>query len=242
MKLLIDIGNSRLKWALVDQGQLVPGENHAHLRQPESVLSRLPELEPEAIWIASVAGADLETGIDQVLRARWPLVPRFARSQAQCMGLTNVYPEPQRLGVDRWLAMLAAWSHFRRAILVVDAGTALTVDGVDGDGRHLGGLIAPGLGAAQGAVLGTTRFGGGDGDFAFGEGLGRDTQSCVRQGALLACSGAIDRAAALVAANDPVQLITGGDAGLLLPFLHGGWQHRPLLVLEGLAVLADQEP
>lgn len=240
MKLLIDVGNSRLKWACWDGRALTQGGTELHGRRPDTVLERLPPIDADAIWIASVAGAEADARIERVLRQRRSLTPRFAHAQAEALGLRNAYADPARLGVDRWLVLLAAWSQTPRPLIAVDAGTALTVDAVDGEGWHLGGLIAPGLHTAQAAVLGATRFDRGETDADFLSGFGRDTASCVRQGALFACLGAIDRAARS-AGEAPLRFITGGDAEQLLPHLGQGWQHRPQLVLEGLALLADAD-
>lgn len=238
MKLLVDIGNTRLKWAFAHDGRVPPSQAAMHGGEPAQVLAQLPVQPVDAVWIAHVTGAQHEAAIDAAILARYGVSPRYARSAPDWQGLQNRYAEPQRLGVDRWLAMLAAWSQSRGSFCVVDAGTALTADCADRDGRHLGGFIAAGLHTHERAVLGATRFATRDADAVYGGGLGHDTETCVRQGAMLACLGAIDRAAA-IAGPDAVRLITGGDAPRLLPHLPGDWQHHPDLVLEGLLALAD---
>lgn len=238
MKLLIDIGNTRLKWALAGPaGELQHARAVPHEGDPVRALAQLPEAQVDDIWLAQVTGAEQEARIDVALHARYGCSPVHARSTAQWRGLHNAYREPHRLGVDRWLVMVAAWARQPGAFCVVDAGTALTVDCVAADGRHLGGIITAGLHAQQRAVLGATRFATRDAALAYDGGLGADTEACVRQGAMLACLGAIDRACAL-AGPDAVRLITGGDAHLLSPHLPAGWTHRPDLVLEGLLALA----
>ena len=136
------------------------------------------------------------------------------------------------VGADRWLAMLGAWAQARGACVVVDAGTALTVDIIDSGGRHRGGIIAAGLHTSRAALLGATRFATRDAPPPEHAGLGTDTESCVDQGALLSCLGAIDRAAA--AEPQARRFITGGDARRLLPHLGADWDLQSDLVLRGL--------
>jgi len=240
VNLLLDIGNSRIKWARRSGpgAPLEAGEAIAHEGDLPTALSALPNSGLRSVGISHVLGSAREEALTEAVFTRFGLRPWFARSVAEARGLRNAYREPERLGVDRWLAMLGAWQFAARAWVVADAGTALTVDLIDARGQHLGGLIAAGLMTAQGALLGATRFPTRDFDRIGIAGLGRDTESCVRQGVLQSVLGAIDRAAAL-APNDAACIITGGDAETLLPSLGARWSYRPLLVLEGLAAAQD---
>lgn len=255
MKLLVDIGNTRLKWALGAQGALLETGASAHAGAPADALRTLlgqwPAGRFEGVWIAHVTGADHEAALRAAAQMQGAGPLHFARSLAAHAGLLSAYSEPQRLGVDRWLAMLAVWTQQPGASVIVDAGTALTVDCVDEQGHHLGGLIAAGLSAQRQAILGSTRFAVAD-HAAYAayasERIGRDTERCVLQGALQACVGAVERAAAVLPAARRV--LTGGDAPLLAAALGaawaGGsepaWEYRPQLVLEGLLRLAESAP
>ncbi|WP_028080886.1 type III pantothenate kinase [Solimonas soli] len=238
MKLLIDIGNTRLKWALARDGRFVDHGAVVHGGEPARVIAQLPAAAFDAVWVSHVTGAAHETALIDATRSRYGQAPRFARSTAEWHGLRNAYREPERLGVDRWLAMIAAWQAHRGAAVIANAGTALTVDVIAADGQHSGGIIAAGLAAQQRAVLGSTRFDvgafGADEDAA----LGTDSQSCVRQGALLACRGAVEYVEAL-APDDAIRWLTGGDAHVLAAGLHRKWRHEPQLVLDGLLVYAE---
>lgn len=238
--LLLDIGNSRVKAARANptlaQIEALPATAH------DGVIDMALAAYDEAgrtgpVWVSHVLGPEREVQIAHAIQSRWNQAPRFARTSSNLGDLRNAYREPERLGVDRWLVMLAAWQTERRALVVVDAGTALTADVVDASGQHQGGFIAAGLQTAQRAVLGATRFATRDLHAVFDGGLGRDTEACVRQGAMLACLGAVDRAAT-IAGPGASRWITGGDAETLLPYLSGNWQHRPMLVLEGLLAMA----
>lgn len=234
--LLLDIGNSRLKWAEVRDGRLHYGDALAHGGDAAATITRIPLPSVDAVWAAQVLGPAQETALVAAVRARWGLAPRLARSSARLGALVNAYAEPERLGVDRWLALVALQREAPGAFAVASAGTALTLDVVADGGQHRGGFIAPGLHTAQQATLGATRFATRDLRQPYGDGLGRDTESCVRQGALLACVGALERGSAGLPPTAR-RVLTGGDAATLLPLLPG-WQERPHLVLEGLLAMA----
>ena len=237
MILLIDIGNSRLKWALWDGATLSPAVAIDHQGDPAMVIGRLPNRKLSAVWVAHVMGAGHEDAINNAVRARFAFDAHFARSCAEYLGLKCAYADATRLGVDRWLMLLAAWREVHDACCVVSAGTALTFDAIDAEGQHQGGFIAPGLSAMLKATLGSTRFATFELGSDYQDGLGRDTETCVRQGAFLAALGAIERG--LLAAGTPdVRLACGGDAAVLLPHLGETWQQRDDLVLRGLLVLA----
>ena len=248
-QLLIDVGNSRLKWALAgfDFGLAATGTARltqrgaqAHRGDPAAafaaIAAQIPSA-PNAVWFANVAGAAVAAQLQQAVQQRWQLLAQQAQVVDGQGGLRLAYAQPQRLGVDRWLMMQALWMQHRRAFAVVSAGTALTFDAVDAQGRHLGGVIAPGLTTMQTAVLGATRFEAAGPDQQFDAGLGADTEACVRQGALHACAGLIDRLAARYAESQVQAVLTGGDADVLAPHLALRWTPRADLVLEGLLAL-----
>lgn len=239
MKLLIDIGNTRLKWAWLRDGALGATQAAVHDGAPARCISELPHEPVDDVWISSVMGSAHEAAIGDAVRTRFGLAPQFARTRAEWRGLRNAYREPERLGVDRWLTMIAAWHRQRGAAAIASAGTALTVDLVSADGQHRGGIIAAGLGSQLRTMLATTRFPTRNLDGTpFRDVLGDDTESCVRQGALFACIGAIEQVARHA---DPgaLCLLTGGDAPALQIALDTKWEHRPQLVLEGLQALAS---
>ena len=237
MMLLLDVGNSRLKWAVARGARLSAVRAVAHHGRPARLLRRLAAAGVQSVWMAHVVGP-LERELVAAVRARFGVAPRIVRTQKRCAGLRIAYRDPARLGVDRWLAMLALWSATHRPFCVAVAGTALTFDAVDARGRHRGGLIAPGLGAAWGAVRGTTRFALPARPSRFTRGLGADTDACVRQGALYACAGLVERAARGAAGR---RYLGGGDARTLRPHLDGNWMVKENLVLEGLLAYAREQ-
>lgn len=239
--LLLDIGNSRLKWAAIPalDAALPPAQALAHDGVPADAITALAAAwrgaPPQAVYIAHVTGGAHEVSLARAVQQAMRRLPQFARSAESCAGLISTYADPGRLGVDRWLAMLAMWARTRQAFCVASAGTALTFDAVSDSGQHQGGVIAPGLATMIDATLGRTRFAVGAMDAGFETGLGRDTEACVRQGALHAAAGLLDR---LAARHPGSKVLAGGDAGTLQPHLVGDWHIEPDLVLQGLAVWA----
>jgi type III pantothenate kinase len=235
--LWLDIGNTRLKWRLPLAGTTPETGAAEHGGDPAAALAALTlpdDLRGNVGWAANVTGATHEAALLKVARERFGLELRFAAVRTECAGLKVGYADPSRLGVDRWLQMLALWSERPDAFVVASAGTALTFDAVDVSGQHLGGIIAPGLLTAQQAVLGATRFFARGPDEAYSPGLGNDTEACVRQGALHACAGLLERLSERYANAGVRQVIGGGDAETLLSHLRPGWQQRMDLVFAGL--------
>lgn len=249
MTLLLDVGNTRLKWAQLVDGRL--GARGALLHRgvtPQAWVAALDSVagEPRAIAVANVAGPGIAHAIGEWALARFGLRPRFLRAAAQAGGVINAYREPETLGVDRWLGLVGAWRRVQGPLVCIAAGTALTVDAVDAGGRHLGGLIVPGYPLMTDALLKhTSEIAPGvarapaDADGLFG----RNTAAAVEQGALnaLAALGAraIDATARRVGAM-PRVFVGGGDSARLLPLLERPAELAPDLVLEGLALVAGE--
>lgn len=238
MILEIDLGNTRAKWRLMDGRQAVA---RGVFVQGNSLEKMLPCENIDRIKVVSVASHS----ILQALRAQLSLLGvelEMALSAKTTAGVSNGYAQPERLGVDRWSAVVAAYQQRRSAVLVVDAGSALTVDAVDASGVHLGGYITPGLGLMRNSLLqntGGVRFE--RNSYDLGVSFACNTDDAVSAGLLASSVGAVLVALAeaekiLVSGFDVV--MTGGDAGLIEPFLpemtSGSITVVPELVLDGL--------
>lgn len=230
--LYLDVGNSACKWRLVSPGGRQQGSFYH--QDGWSALATLPR--PERVWVASVAGAARNQALAQAVEAAFGLIPDFYVSGRNALGVTNAYAEPARLGVDRWLGVVEGYVR-HGANIVVDAGSALTVDAVDAAGRHLGGYIVPGLGMMRKSLLSGTadvRF-----DAPVWDGLapGVNTAEAVDRGVLrMTVAFVTDAVVALrqQLADTCTTIVTGGDAPLLLPLLDITTQHHADLVLDGL--------
>jgi type III pantothenate kinase len=248
MRLLLDLGNTRMKWALMLQpdGWLTQGAldwQDGFLPALESALAGLPM--PETIVAASVVDDAREAQIAEVVRRRFGREPIWLRTPAAACGVRNAYAEPQRLGVDRFLAMVAAYADGYAPCVVASAGTALTLDALAADGRHLGGLIAPGPLLMQRSLLEATARVRPERVGEILE-LADNTADAVASGCWQAAAALIERFASRMAptleatgGESPTLILGGGDAATLQPLLTMPAQMTRDGVLRGLAVWAN---
>ena len=245
MKLLADIGNTRVKWACADNETLSGHGAFTYTRDalPGLLESHWRELaRPEQVCLASVAAPAVAAQARGFVRAAWNLDARQAATERERAGLRNGYDDAAALGVDRWLAMLAAWSRYRKPLCVIDSGTALTVDIVLADGQHAGGFILPGLSLMAAALERETHGIRGDREPAPRLEFGRSTEACIGNGFAFALAGLLERCFGKTGEEqgaEPVTVITGGAAQLALPLLPGRPVHEPHLVLQGLNLIPD---
>jgi type III pantothenate kinase len=233
--LQLDVGNSAIKWRLRDGRAELDRGTISREAGP-----RLPDLRqvPRAVWVASVAGSVYEEALRDAVDKRWGVSAWFARAEARACGVTNSYASPDRMGVDRWLAMIAAWERVGAAVCVVDAGSALTIDFLDGGGRHRGGYILPGLAMMERALLeGTDRVRFGD---APRDALspGDSTETAVLNGLQLGQVGAVELALSRYGEGDAL-VFTGGNGAVTMRLLGRGGDFVEDLVLDGLAVVGS---
>ena len=226
----IDMGNTRTKWR--------SGGEHGALPAPQLPTLQTP---PCRVRVATVLRNQDE--IAAAVRHRYGVGAEFAATAACLGGVRCGYREPERLGVDRWLALVAAWRQVRTDTVVVGAGTAVTVDFVQANGRHEGGYIAPGLGLMRDALTQRTAnirlSSSASAADACGHEVPSDTTSAVLAGTatmLVAFAQAAIERFAVRRAAQPTIFVTGGDAARLVDGLARPAQHRPHLVLDGLAI------
>lgn len=249
--LLFDVGNTRLKWGLLDKGRIARSGSVTHEKLHEAGFSALTARLPrdvDRILASNVAGASFATRLSGVMGIHCKREVHFARAEREAFGLTNSYKRPRRIGVDRWVAMIGARAEFASALCVIDAGTAVTVDAVDREGQHLGGIIVPGLGLmADSLHLNTSDIPAAKRSAAVTasgmQTFADSTEVGVQNGALTAICGAVDRSVRTLRAAGyrPKVVLTGGDASRILSHLDATVFHRPNLVLQGLAFMAQSE-
>ena len=234
MILAVDAGNTRIKWGLHDGGTWlakgwVATADAARLGEAWRELAA-----PDKIVASNVAGPGVRALLAEAC-GRWPVEIQWAVAvESQC-GVRNGYENPAQLGSDRWAALIAACAIAPEGCVVVNAGTAMTVDALSADGVFLGGMIVPGLAAMRRALAESTAAveveGGGFRVFP------AKTADAVCSGALSAMAGAVERMAGALSGKqgrEPVRLLSGGDAERLLPLLSGKTAIVDNLVLEGL--------
>ncbi|HET7370615.1 MAG TPA: type III pantothenate kinase [Gammaproteobacteria bacterium] len=242
MNLLIDLGNSRIKWAWSDgSGLRDRGAARYGGRPLAEVLEPMASDEaPRRVVVASVAARTINDELTIWLRGRYHLAPTLLRAEAAAFGVRNAYKEPARLGVDRWAALIGARHRTDDDVCVIDCGTAITVDLLDAGGQHRGGLIGPGILTMRRALYGATAGIPDEGEGAVTP-LATDTRSAVTAGSLYAAAAFVERAHAEMereCGRALTCLMTGGDATVLQPLLQMQYERVPDLVLEGLAVVA----
>jgi type III pantothenate kinase len=270
MFLLIDAGNSSIKWNVYDapskQFQLPP---QAFLWRTDDLTTLLDRHwgglnSIDEVLIANVAGHAVELGVQQWLtqnrlnkkgqlqkrpHSRGLEATRIT-TQSQAFGVRNAYKDPSQLGVDRWLAILAAAKlQPAQNLCCVSCGTAITVDTLTAQGDYRGGLIIPGPQLMKKALLQQTH----------GVKIGLDpvndkqtglspftdsTGAAVNHGVLTAAVGFIDRAINEIESElggEVTKIITGGDAQTIRAHSRNAFVYEPELVLKGLALYADEK-
>jgi len=242
MILEVDVGNSALKWRVIN----AQGDVLARGRSLLTASNMLYELSVEfpsvrVARVSCVAKADVRERLGACIFDLWGVRSRFAETKKWFSGLSIAYDAPARLGVDRWLAMLAAFHEVGGPVCVFDCGSAVTVDSVEAGGVHKGGYIVPGLRMQRDALLNSTgqiRIEKAVDDSSLG--WGASTEEAVGYGVTRMVSGFIDELVDELLANKmpPSLFLTGGDAPLLFPLLkHSSlFEVRPELVMDGLVV------
>jgi type III pantothenate kinase len=236
--LCIDSGNSRIKWGVHDAGRWleVGFVAHADVDRLTSLARRLPQ--ETRVILANVAGDAALASIRQALTPCRPALHEV-KSASDAGGVVNLYQVPGRLGVDRWSALIGARGLTSAPCLVLMAGTATTIDTLDGDGRFLGGLILPGLDLMRRSLARDTAAL----PLAAGaySAYPRGTDDAIISGCIEAQIGAIERAFARLG-NGATCLLSGGAARVIGEHLEIPHRRVDNLVLEGLLRLARDLP
>jgi type III pantothenate kinase len=244
--LLVDIGNTRVKWAILRDGR--QGRMHAAAHENSGLalgaLVRAAPREVSRVVVVSVVDEALSHVLDTAARRRFGVTPEYIRSTKRAHGVTNSYRDVWRLGADRWVSAIGAHALASGPVVVANVGTALTIDAVSASGRHRGGAIVPGPATMVASLLNGThgirrRASGG---LAKSRSMfSTDTASALAAGSMFAAAAFIDRA--LIEAQRelkgrPQLLLTGGAAPALHRYLKSPARLVPDLVLRGLAEFA----
>jgi len=235
--LLLDIGNSRIKWMRVEAG--------GQMRQDATDISEwaglqklfAPMPQPHKILVSNVAGDNAEQQV-RAACAVWPCPVEFIISRAEQCGVHNAYDKPAQLGSDRWAALIAAWHYERAACLVVSCGTATTIDALSGKGEFLGGLILPGMEMMRRSLAaGTAKLEVTEGSWRE---FPRNTADAIFSGIIQATAGAILRQYELLAVPGARCFISGGAMDNVLHHLGLPVLKVDNLVLQGLQIIGQE--
>ncbi len=233
MNLDIDIGNTRIKWRVMDGAYVV----ERGVQLTESVRQGSPLdvgalKDIDRVRISSVAEDDIVKKLQSQCCSQLGVWPQLAEVSETAASVICGYQDYSQLGVDRWLALVAAYNKFNASVIVVDAGSAVTIDIVEAGGVHCGGYIVPGLNLMHHALWqGTTQVKVEAAQLLEIDSPGKTTQQAVDRGCLILLVAMIER---LIARNQSRLVITGGDAEQLHSALNVDAALCPELVLEGL--------
>ncbi|MCB1733581.1 MAG: type III pantothenate kinase [Gammaproteobacteria bacterium] len=244
MIVLIDVGNTAVKVASCAEGDVQPIFRARHRERGLTAVAvelLAVAAPPTEVWLASV----LSRSDTQVLRDRlqtaWACRWHHVETASAHCGVEIAYAEPDRLGVDRWLALIAAHAAYPGDKVIADLGSALTVDVLRADGKHLGGIIVPGFEAILRGLNAGTALGPVQPAQPNAPMLGVDTDSGIASGAMLALAGAVEGSVRLARERhglSPQLLITGGDAENLAKAVASPSMLDEHLVMRGLALLS----
>jgi len=248
MKLLIDAGNTRLKWCWYD-GEDLPldffSAEYEELEEKGADLFKGSGPDTDAVLVCNVAGPETEQLLNQCF-SDWDISPKYFISEARKCGVSNAYTKPEQLGVDRWMALIGAWSINQEATCIVDCGTAVTIDVLDDQGCHLGGMIVPGMELMQDSLTNQTDGILLDEDTEQDENpalLARDTGNAVMAGSVYAIVALIDRVRQDIEKELDVDLplyLSGGDVDVIESLLSCESRFEPMLIFQGM-ITADED-
>ena len=253
MLLLIDAGNSYLKWnfASAADKQLVASTQSADWESNHLINSAFTQWQDRGdisrVIMSSVVNDERNNLVFQWVKAHSPLEVELVQSQRTTLWVTNAYENPAQLGVDRWVALIACADLFpKENCIVVDCGTAMTIDTVLANGTHKGGVIFPGLQLMKNSLLGKTDIASSLVKNGFEQNkeleiFNHTTASAIQNGVLNAVVAGITSSASAMAkkCNEKVRVvITGGDAPYLLPHLSPQYHQEPDLIMKGLLAMA----
>ncbi|MEO6696478.1 MAG: type III pantothenate kinase, partial [Gammaproteobacteria bacterium] len=223
--LLLDAGNSRIKWGFLRQGIIEDTGSAAYSEYSlnDLVAAWGTSHKPARLVVSNVRGEEFAASLTACTLNAWKLSPDFITSAKNGFGVTNAYHDAEKLGADRWAALIAAHHLYSGGVCIVDCGTAITIDTLTAEGNHLGGLIMPGLTMMRRALGNQTSALPTVPEQLISEltPITGDTREAITQGVHYAAVAAVERVRADLVSRFEIQswLITGGDAERLMPLL-----------------------
>lgn len=247
MDLLIDLGNSRLKWAWSDKTLWQTGVTDLDNKSVADLLNNIgaPQGAPQKVGMVSVAADVFSRELARCVEAKWGVGVTVIRSVQEQAGVHNDYDEPGQLGSDRWAALVAARQETQSPVCVIGCGTAVTVDAMNADGEFVGGVIFPGLELLRRSLReGTAGIRVDSSRESDSTCQATSTTDSVIAGTRFGLAGAIDKIVAdhhRVLGINTRNLITGGSVGALAPLLDFPFHHVPDLVLRGVKRILEEQ-
>lgn len=243
MILTVDIGNSRIKWALWRANNIVARDVSAYaVGKSVDTFDKLfsPLEKPARIFAVCVAGDDLSQALSEWIKQRWQLNVEYLKTQKQFNNIINAYEDPGQHGVDRWAAVVAGHQSYpHSSVCVINAGTAITFDFINKNGQHLGGYILPSYVSMHAALMADTANVESTYNMQlYKHNIPDNTNDAVNQGLHKLLQAGIRELCQLAGneMDDPVQIIlTGGFSEVILDYPDmPAMIHKPDLVMQGL--------
>ena len=236
----IDSGNTHVKWGLHDGSNWL---EQGTITQDKSILLQqewksLPT--PHSIIISNVSSIETKKKLSELLSC-WKVEPEWITPLVYQGGVRNYYADPSLLGSDRWAALIAAWNWQKKGCLVVDVGTAMTVDALSDTGEFLGGIIVPGFKLMKESLTtNITTLQNQEGEFSE---FPNNTANAIHSGTVHALVGTVKRMSELffsTLGHVPKCIISGGASQQLMSELNMDASEVDNLVLEGLVLIAEE--
>jgi len=240
--LLIDVGNSRIKWAVWKNNQMMDYSVFVYCEDnlQQLLLQNLEAVPKQKVFVCSVASSQVNQIITKWIKSCWQINVEFVEAQRQQLGVVNAYHKANALGVDRWLGILAAYQRYKKAVCVIDCGTAVTLDVVDETGQHLGGLIMPGMRMMQQSLLmGTQRIDSVQGEVSM---LANNTEDAVMGGCRHLLESGLQglyKKYCEQLGTDLLCVVTGGDGENVAKAMDINCHYEEDLILYGLQLVAQ---
>lgn len=243
MNLLVDIGNSRIKWAYQTDEQLSDFGGEFYNKNDvcgffDKYWDHLAV--PDRLLAANVGGRHVAEQLQEWSARHWHIEPEYTCVTKKESGVINAYNDVTRLGIDRWMALIAVWQEYHSSACIVDCGTAVTIDGLNANGEHLGGLIIPGVLLMQQSLYQNTMIETDKRNVDI-KTLANTTEQAIQSGCTLAIVGLIEHILNEIqktTAKEIYCILSGGDAERIKGLLPDNFILEPHIVLKGLSVMA----
>lgn len=244
MRYLIDAGNTLIKFARYDGKQILSLRSFQSHEEISRSVSSLQQEIPKAIWLSSTLGPEQTRALQKTLLSIWPQTTFHLIETNNSNLIKHCYTEPDKLGTDRWLALLAVQAGYKTPAVIIDAGTVITIDLLH-KARHIGGWLCPGLNLMKASLHAKDNIAKGLQSLPTTPApFGTSTSDCIDKGCRAAALGLIEKAieqAIGIFGNRFHLYITGGDADMLASMLNMQSVHIPKLVFEGMTLLINNE-
>ena len=251
-KLLVDVGNTSVKWGLMDSSvPLVMSQQRYPQKIDATFFTELWEnlgenkLKPNKVIVSCVASTEVWEALQGAVQSLWSIKADRVMAEASAYGLKNAYSQPADLGSDRWCALIGAYHALNSGVVVIDCGSAITIDIANESGEHLGGYILPGmsmmkqsLGSETAQVRATSSSNQND-ELA----PGKSTSECVSAAVNLVVVSFIEAVVQkqLIRLPGLSCVLTGGDANKIAEHLQLKCVKMPDIILRGLAVIDENK-